>query len=83
MVVMQDHRKCPKALGNNFVFPEKGLEKRDFIGKSGTNETKYLEHLNNIINNICIIFMTKSNRIIGTVRTHSRMLHIGFRDVCN
>ena len=30
---------------------EKGLEKRDFIGKSGTNETKYLEHLNNIINN--------------------------------
>ena len=30
---------------------EKGLEKRDFIGKSGTNETKYLEHLNEIINN--------------------------------
>ena len=27
MVVMQDHRKCPKALGNNFVFPEIGLEK--------------------------------------------------------
>ena len=30
---------------------EKGLEKRDFMGKSGTNETKYLEHLNKIINN--------------------------------
>ena len=25
---MQDHRKCPKALGNNFLFPEKGLEKK-------------------------------------------------------
>ena len=38
-------------ISNLLKIAEKGLEKRDFIGKSGTNETKYLEHLNNIINN--------------------------------
>ena len=27
MVVMQDHRNCPKDLGNNFVFPDKCLGK--------------------------------------------------------
>ena len=38
-------------ISNLLKIAKKGLEKRDFIGKSGTNETKYLEHLNNIINN--------------------------------
>ena len=38
-------------ISNLLKIAEKGLEKRDFIGKSGTNETKYLEHLNKIINN--------------------------------
>ena len=38
-------------ISNLLKIAEKGLEKRDFIGKSGTNEIKYLEHLNNIINN--------------------------------
>ena len=38
-------------ISNLLKIAEKGLEKRDFIGKSGTNETKYLEHLNNIVNN--------------------------------
>ena len=38
-------------ISNLLKIAEKGLEKRDFIGKSGANETKYLEHLNKIINN--------------------------------
>ena len=38
-------------ISNLLKIAKKGLEKRDFIGKSGTNETKYLEHLNKIINN--------------------------------
>ena len=38
-------------ISNLLKIAETGLEKRDFIGKSGTNETKYLEHLNKIINN--------------------------------
>ena len=29
----------------------KGLKKRDFIGKTGSNEAKYLQHLYNIIDN--------------------------------
>ena len=38
-------------ISNLLKIAKKGLEKRDFIGKNGSNETKYLEHLNNIINN--------------------------------
>ena len=38
-------------ISNLLKIAEKGLEKRDFIGKSGSNEAKYLEHLNKIVNN--------------------------------
>ena len=38
-------------ISNLLKIAEEGLEKRDFIGKSGSNEAKYLEHLNKIINN--------------------------------
>ena len=38
-------------ISNLVKIAEKGLEKRDFIGKSGSNEVKYLEHLNKIVNN--------------------------------
>jgi glutamate--cysteine ligase len=38
-------------ISNLLKIAEKGLEKRGFIGKSGSDEAKYLEHLNKIINN--------------------------------
>ncbi len=38
-------------ISNLLKIAEKGLERRDFTGKSGSNEGKYLKHLNKVVNN--------------------------------